>query len=450
MSLEHYCLLVAEFTRLTLLTIGILANSLRVINIGTNSLLSGWAGSLRFLNRGLGHTNADRIAPVPSRSKRFMIGAEVLIRELRRVGFAIFSGVPCSYLTPLINGVIDSTDLRYIGAANEGDAVAVACGVFLGHQRGVVLCQNSGLGNAVNPLSSLALTCRIPLLLLTTWRGQPGRPADEPQHETMGQITPALLDLLGIPWEMLPDEEEALEPTLARVVVRLETAPGPFAFIIQDGDVQPGKSKPKENAASPMQLARLPAGDFGPPLQQDSVLRTVRERSRKRDVLLATTGYTGRALYALGDEPNQFYMVGSMGCVSSLGLGLAVAQPDRRMLVIDGDGSVLMRMGALATLGRERPANLVHLLLDNGVHDSTGGQHTVAGAVDLTAVALACGYPQARRVSSLRDLAEALEAADRLTFLHVKTSPRTDRRLPRPVMSPAQVAQRLRRWLETS
>src|SRR5437764_11320504 len=137
-----------------------------------------------------------------------MIRAEALIDTLRQAGFAMYSGVPCSYLTPFINAVIGSADAHYVGAANEGDAVAIACGAELAGMHAVVMCQNSGLGNAVSPLTSLSATFRIPLLLITTWRGQPGGRPDEPQHQLMGQITPRLLDLLEIPWELFPTSED--------------------------------------------------------------------------------------------------------------------------------------------------------------------------------------------------------------------------------------------------
>jgi phosphonopyruvate decarboxylase len=192
-----------------------------------------------------------------------------------------------------------------------------------------------------------------------------------------------------------------------------------------------------------------PDTGFDNPLDQDDVLRVVQQSSAPTDAILATTGFTGRALYALDDRPNQFYMVGSMGCLSSLGLGLALVQPHRRVVVLDGDGAALMRMGALAAVGCQRPPNLVHLLLDNGVHDSTGGQATLSSNVDFAGVARSCGYPHAVRCTSPDQLSETL-AFDRqeLTFVHVRTRPRDNRKLPRPTISPPEVATRLRQWLK--
>jgi phosphonopyruvate decarboxylase len=380
-----------------------------------------------------------------------MIRAEALVSQLVRRGFRIFSGVPCSYLTPAINRVIGAPDLRYIGAANEGDAVAVAAGAELGGTPAVALFQNSGLGNAVSPLTSLTPIFRIPVLLVVTWRGAPGRPPDEPQHQRMGPLTTTILDVMGIPWEVVPETEEEFATTVDRAVQTMADTSGPFALVLHGGTVLP---YPLADAGRPRWIATeaepLTTGDQEVH-DQDDVLRVVLAQERPSDVVVATTGFTGRALWALDDRPNHFYMVGSMGCASSFALGLAASQPDRRVIVLDGDGAALMRMGALATIGHERPPNLVHVLLDNGVHDSTGSQATVSPTADLAAIAAACGYPRAKRVSTLDDLRRALGCpADALSFLHVRTEPRSDRRLPRPTVSPDAVAARLRKWMEAN
>ena len=154
-----------------------------------------------------------------------MIRSESFLRVSREAGFGLFSGVPCSYLTPLINAVIDSSDTEYIGAANEGEAVAIAAGAQLGGVRGVVMFQNSGLGNAVSPLTSLTAVFKVPVLIVTTWRGQPGGPPDEPQHGLMGPITPDMLDVMGIPWERFPEDEAAVPGVVGRSVAHMD-APG--------------------------------------------------------------------------------------------------------------------------------------------------------------------------------------------------------------------------------
>ena len=378
-----------------------------------------------------------------------MIRAELLLEALGRAEFGLLAGVPCSYLTSFIDEACSSADTRYVGVVNEGEAIATACGAELGGVRSVALFQNSGLGNAVNPLTSLVAPFRIPILLLTTWRGQPDAAGDEPQHGLMGEITPKLLELMGIAWELLPDDESEIEAALGRAVAHMESESRPYAFIVRKGVVGGAsrsqvESSPSEHPSAPLPHAREPAVAIDP----DAALRAVQAGVGPADAVLATTGYTGRALYALEDRPSQFYMVGSMGCISSLGLGLAHARPDRRIIVLDGDGAMLMRMGAAATIGYERPPNLMHVLLDNGVHDSTGSQLTVSGTTDLAAVARACGYPRVVRVESAAELEQVVaEPGDELCFVHATTRPRSDRKLPRPAFTPLELVRRFRGWL---
>jgi phosphonopyruvate decarboxylase len=373
-----------------------------------------------------------------------LIEARDFVEEAARAGFGLWSGVPCSYLQPFINYVLGAPGLRYVGAANEGDAVAIAAGATTGGSLGVAMFQNSGLGNAVNPLTSLTFTSQIPVLVIVTWRGEPGGAPDEPQHELMGQITTELLSLMRIPWEPFPAQAGAVGPALARARAHLEEARTPFAFVMRKDTVAPWPTVVK---AEPRPLPPAQAGGAWAPVgHRTQALAAVRAAARPEDVLVATTGYTGRELYALGDAPNQFYMVGSMGCASSFGLGLALARPERRVIVLDGDGALLMRAGALAVIGHERPSNLVHVVLDNGCHESTGGQATVSRSLDLPAVAAACGYPRAVRAGSCAALEGLVAGAGRgLTFVHVPLEPGIPEKLPRPKVTPAEVAARLRR-----
>ncbi|MDX1645747.1 MAG: phosphonopyruvate decarboxylase [Longimicrobiales bacterium] len=377
-----------------------------------------------------------------------MINAESFIRSAGERGFRLYSGVPCSYLTPFINYVLDSSDLRYIGAANEGDAVALVAGAQLGGVRGVTMHQNSGLGNALNPLTSLTHTFRIPLLVITTLRAEPGGPKDEPQHHLMGAITTSLLELMEIPWEYFPDEPEQIDPCLERAVAHMDSEGRPYALVMRKGTVEPWELGSTQDAK---QLGAQVPPSLGATHSRRELLEAIHDATGDEDVLVATTGYTGRELYAVGDRDNQIYMVGSMGCASSLGLGLAITQPDRRIVVLDGDGAALMRLGAEATLGFERPPNLVHILFDNGMHESTGGQATVSGSLDFCAIAAGCGYPRTSRVSTPAELGDLLEEdGDGLHFIHVPTSPGVPGALPRPSLKPHEVAQRLRSFLGTA
>lgn len=376
-----------------------------------------------------------------------MIEAATFVDAAEHHGFSLWSGVPCSYLKPFINFTIDSPRLRYVGAANEGDAIAIASGAHFAGQRGVAMFQNSGLGNAVNPLTSLNAILKVPVLVICTWRGEPGGAQDEPQHALMGPITPRLFEDMQIPWELFPTRPEDVEPALARAVAHMDAHGTPYALIMQKDAV---KNHALQSRPSPLPtLSTAPPASWPPPAQRPSrtdVLRAVRAvaDSDPDSVLVATTGYTGRELYALGDRPDQLYMVGSMGCACSLGLGIALSQPGSRVVVLDGDGALLMRLGALATLGLERPDNLVHILFDNEVHDSTGGQATTSHSVDLGAVAAACGVPTVVRAASADDVAAAVVQARGLTFIHVKTKPGAPADLPRPDVTPDAVAARLR------
>ena len=375
-----------------------------------------------------------------------MIDAESFIEKWRNQGFDTYAGVPCSYLKPFINHVIESPELRYIGASNEGDAVAIAAGASLGGGRGVAMCQNSGLGNAVNPLTSLTYTFRIPILLITTLRGQPGGPTDEPQHELMGKITTDMLELMQVPWEYFPAEEDEVEPIMNRALGRMERNGRPFALIMRKGSVAPTNLRGNFPVRDCKPVVTRPAS---PIATRRDMLLAVQAAASDTDVIVATTGYSGRELYACGDRPGQIYMVGSMGCASSFGLGLAIAQPQRRVIVLDGDGAALMRLGALCTLGYERPPNLVHVLLDNGIHESTGGQMTVSRSVNFCAIASASGYPRTIPVSSPDELQRAVESAsDELTFIHAPIMPGIPDDLPRPSIKPPEVASRLRAFLQ--
>ncbi len=378
-----------------------------------------------------------------------MIDPGTLVRALIERGFRLFAGVPCSYLTPLINFVIDEPDLHYVGAANEGDAVAIAAGAELGGAQAVVMLQNSGLGNAVNPLASLNAIFKLPVLLIVTLRGEPSGPPDEPQHALMGAITEQMLDLLGIPHERFPEAESRVVPALDRAVHHMREVGTPYAFVMPRGVVAPHALRSAPEVRAPGPVPNLEPWSGVRPTR-GAALAAVRSAVREDDVVIATTGHTGRELYGAGDRPNQLYVVGSMGCASSVALGLAIARPERRVLVIDGDGAALMRLGALATIGYQRPGNLVHVLLDNEAHDSTGAQSTVSHSVDLALVAAACGYRRVVRARAERELVAAIASEERvLTFVHTKTSPGSPADLPRPALGPAEVARRFRRFLSS-
>ena len=380
-----------------------------------------------------------------------MISAEDFLSEAAARGFDFYTGVPCSFLTPLINGVISDRTTRYVGAAIEGEAVAIAAGAWLAGRGPVVMCQNSGLGNTINPLTSLNWPFRIPTLLIVTWRGQPGL-KDEPQHELMGQVMARLLDDIDIGHRLFPRREAEVGPALQAAGAKMAERDLPYAFIMEKGSVaEAGLDQPAIAARPPGR--RLDLHGDGEAPRRFAALERLLGLLPEPAAVIATTGKCGRELFTLADRPQHLYQVGSMGCASAMGLGVAL-NVERPVVVIDGDGAALMKMGNLATIGAEAPENLIHLLLDNGVHDSTGGQATVSPGVDFAAVALACGYRSAAACDDLAGFEAALKQAlegpasnPGPHLVHLRISPGSLAKLGRPTVKPAEVARRFRDFL---
>ena len=376
-----------------------------------------------------------------------MLGAAAFIEAAGQAGIGFYAGVPCSFLTPLINRTLSDRSLTYVGAASEGEAVAIAAGAWLAGRETAVMCQNSGLGNAINPLTSLNHPFRIPTLLIVTWRGQPGL-KDEPQHALMGQITQRLLEAVEVPHAPFPSSAEALGPAIQQVRAAMDETGLPFALVMQKDTLADEPLDQGERAL--------------PPAGRHADLRTGRERPSRLAILervlaeapgdapvIVTTGKAGRELFTLDDREQHLYQVGSMGCASPMALGVAMTTGGR-VIVLDGDGAALMKLGSMATIGAYQPPGLLHVLLDNGVHDSTGGQATVSGSVDFAQVALGCGYAAAFAC----DTAEGFSAAFREglatsgpCLIHVRIRPGSLERLGRPTVAPHEVAQRFRAFL---
>ncbi|MGH8230034.1 MAG: phosphonopyruvate decarboxylase, partial [Steroidobacteraceae bacterium] len=360
-----------------------------------------------------------------------MIEAREFVDAALERGFEWYAGVPCSFLTPFIDYVLDDarragSRLHYLSMANEGDAVALNAGIALAgaqgpwRRLGISMMQNSGLGNAVSPLTSLTWTFRLPQLLIVTWRGEPGL-HDEPQHALMGPITPAMLETMEIAWESFPTQSAAIGPALERARASMADTGRPYALVMHKGSVAAAPRRPAAGAEESRaglggraaRTAELISRGVPPearPSRGEALRTVVAHTPVGSTAVLASTGHCGRELYAIADRPSQLYMVGSLGCVVPLALGLALARPDLRVVALDGDGAALMRLGAFATVGAYRPANLYHLLLDNGAHDSTGGQATVSASTSFAAIAAACGYAQALETDTLEDLAAWLDA----------------------------------------
>ncbi|AJE83600.1 phosphonopyruvate decarboxylase [Streptomyces physcomitrii] len=347
-----------------------------------------------------------------------MISAQEFCDLLADRGFTMASGVPCSHFGgPIAH--LSTRSGRYVPAPNEGSALAVAAGAALGGRRAYVMLQNSGLGNLINPLTSLVMTYQLPILTFASLRGWPDPATDEPQHAVMGPATPGLLDSVDTPHHTLYAEDGVKEfsTLLAAAEKDLAAQRAPFV-LVERGAIG------KATAANEPHTTGLPAAE---------AIRIVTAAAPQAAVV-ATTGFTGRDTFAVADSPGNFYMQGSMGHASSLGLGVALTHPERTVVVLDGDGALLMHLGALSMIGNEEPANLIHVVLDNRVHESTGGQATTSATTSFPEMAKAAGYASAVDCDgedALRAAMLGAQAASGPHMICVKTLPRTGTIPPR-------------------
>lgn len=326
--------------------------------------------------------------------------ATQLLDSLYGRGVRLLTGVPDSLLHAL-SAAIPAWPGTHLTAANEGNAIGLAVGHFLATgYPACVYMQNSGLGNALNPLVSLAdpEVYSVPVLLVVGFRGEPGSP-DEPQHKKQGRITRQLLDVLEIPYWIV--ESETSPQLLDTVFAHMAARSGPVALLVRKG----GLTFSGDAVPAPDHSARFP-------LTRERAIAKVLACSVPDDLIIATTGKTGRELYELrlerGESPDDFLTVGGMGHTASIALGVALALPDRRVICLDGDGSLLMHLGGAALCGHETPRNLIHILLNNQAHESVGGQPTVANTVDFGVVLRACGYAAHWFATTETDLDAAL------------------------------------------
>ncbi|MFF7991033.1 phosphonopyruvate decarboxylase [Kitasatospora xanthocidica] len=321
------------------------------------------------------------------------VSAAGLLDGLRTLDTRLVTGVPCSFFGGPIRLLEEGRagGLRYVPAVNEGSALAIAAGARLGGEPAVVLTQNSGFGNLINPLTSLVLPYRIPVLVMMSLRGWPAAGAGEQQHHWMGQVSHPWLSSMEIPhWTL--DGQVPFDQVLSEAADALK-ARRPAFLLVPKGAIGavPGVTE---------------HGRREGPDRADLVAAVLAEVTDEH--LLATTGFLSRELFNQGDRPGNFYMQGSMGHVGSVALGAAMARPERRFVVLDGDGAALMHMGSMATTGHYHPENLRHVVFDNGSYESTGTQLTAAGRTDFAAAALACGYRTAATVDSVAELRPAL------------------------------------------
>ncbi len=364
-----------------------------------------------------------------------MIRPEYFYDLLQKRGSDFFTGVPDSLLKNFCAYVTDTApEDKHIIAANEGCALALASGYHLATGKTpVVYMQNSGLGNAVNPLLSLADSdvYSVPLVLLIGWRGMPAV-HDEPQHIKQGKVTLALLDAMRIPYVVTAESEDELNKQIDYCYACTEKASAPFAFVVKKDTFAPYALKNKTSSDAEM-------------TREDAIERIVLH-SPKDAVFVSTTGMASRELFELRVKhgmsgANDFLTVGSMGHASQIALSIAMQKKDRLVICLDGDGAAIMQMGGLATIGVRKPDNMIHVVLNNGAHDSVGGQPTVGLKIDLPGIAKACGYAHTYSVGDAASLEAALANAlseKKTAFIEVKIRKGARADLGRPTTSPRE------------
>lgn len=352
------------------------------------------------------------------------------------IGADFYTGVPDSQLKALCNylhNTYHNDPVHHVIAANEGNAVALAAGYHLATGKvGVVYMQNSGEGNAVNPITSLLNknVYGIPTIFVIGWRGEPGV-KDEPQHVFQGEITLKLLDTLDIPYVVV--DTSTTENEISSAMERFQpllNAGKSTAFVIRKSALTYDEAVDYGNSYA---------------MSRETAIRRILAAAGE-DLVVCTTGKASRELFELREKLGQgherdFLTVGSMGHSSSIALGIALQKPDRTVWCIDGDGAAIMHMGAMAVIGGARPKNMIHVVINNEAHETVGGMPTAVGRTDLSAVARACGYAKAVSIGSVLELDKALKAlkeAGELCFIEARCALGSRDDLGRPTSAPQE------------
>lgn len=375
-----------------------------------------------------------------------MIRPSFFIEKLKENGIDCFAGVPDSLLKNICAYITDHCDAQHnIIAANEGAAVGIAAGHYLATGKpACVYMQNSGEGNIINPLASLTdeEVYNIPVLLLIGWRGRPGV-HDEPQHVKQGKVTTGLLNVMGVNYEVLSKEEDKAEKQMAKAVKALQNKEV-FALVIEKDTFEDYK------------LQNVEVNNLS--MSREEAIRTVAAALGEKDCIVSTTGMISRELFEYRTAMDQgherdFLTVGSMGHASQIALGIAMAKSDRKVWCFDGDGATIMHMGSMAIVANKAPENYVHVVFNNGAHDSVGGQPTVGLKIDLPAVAKAVGYKNTCSVDNKEALDEALKtiaAMEGPSLLEIKVKKGNRKELGRPTTTPIQNKEALMAFLDAT
>lgn len=380
-----------------------------------------------------------------------MISPASFIDGLRKSGTDFFTGVPDSLLKGLCFHLEENVSSGHVTAASEGGAMGLAAGYYLATGNpAMVYMQNSGIGNAVNPLLSLLdpEVYSIPALLVIGLRGDPATSrkvggTDEPQHKSQGKLTVPLLDTMHIPWEYLPSDETSLDEVLDRAYSHMKEHSSPYALIVKKGTFSVSKSTAPLDGSLP---------------SREEAVGKILEYLPEDAAIVSTTGMTSRELYELREKRceghgKDFLTVGSMGHASQIALGISLSDPGRKVVCLDGDGAALMHMGGLAVIGERAGGNYLHVVFNNEAHDSVGGQPIGAVHADLCGIARSCGYDPVIETGSLEELASALKgvfSSERKTpaFLEVKTRKGARKNLGRPSASPVLNKERFMDFLK--
>ena len=377
-----------------------------------------------------------------------MINPAFFYDTLMSYGIDFYAGVPDSLLKNLCAYITDHTDdNHHIIAANEGGAMGLAAGHYLATGKpACVYMQNSGEGNIINPLASLTDrdVYHIPVLLVIGWRGKPGV-HDEPQHVKQGKVTTGLLNVMGIDYEVLSKDEDKAAKQIEKAAKALQNK-DVFALVIEKDTFEDYK------------LQKIEKNDLT--MSREEAIQTVAAALGEKDCIVSTTGMISRELFEYRAAMKQgherdFLTVGSMGHASQIALGIALAQPDRKVWCFDGDGASIMHMGNMAIVANKTPKNYIHVVFNNGAHDSVGGQPTVGLHIDLPAVAKAVGYKVAMSVDSKEELEKQLSTLNSqlstqegpiLLEIQVRKGNRKD--LGRPTTTPIQNKEALMEFLK--
>lgn len=362
-----------------------------------------------------------------------MISPKNFFDKLVESNVDFFSGVPDSLLKDICAYITDNApQKKHIIAANEGNAVALASGYHMATRKiPLVYMQNSGIGNAVNPLLSLAdrKVYSIPMLLMIGWRGKPGI-KDEPQHITQGEVTLDLLGAMKIPYQVLNTDETKALAQVENMLEDIIKENLPHALVIEKGTFE--KYSIKGKIESELELTR------------EEAIKLIVNNLKGEEIIVSTTGKTSRELFEYRRSLKQphhfdFLTVGSMGHSNQIALGIAIGKPDKKVICLDGDGALLMHAGSMAIIGSQAPKNFLHIIINNGAHESVGGQPTVGFEMDIPAIALANNYKSAISVTTANELTAALAnlSADKypaLVEVKVQVGSRDD--LGRPTIKP--------------